>query len=53
MYRSKLRYPGQIVMIGRLNSGAWFIEGIEGDFSSIEEIEKFLEDELELIVVKQ
>lgn len=54
MYRSKKNFPGQVIMAGQLDSGLWYIEGVDGEtFDSIEAIEKYLDDELEHIVVKQ
>lgn len=50
-YRSKKKYPGKVISIGRYNTGKWYIDGYETPlFDSVEEIEQFLDDELEMIV---
>lgn len=58
LYRSKKKFPGKVIGIGRLNNGYWFIESEDipreqNRFNSLEEIEKYLDDEFELIVPVQ
>lgn len=57
-YRSKKKFPGKAIKMGVLNSGYWFVEGLDlpvekNKFNSIEEIEKLFDDEFELIVPLQ
>lgn len=57
-YRSKRKFPGKAIKMGVLNSGYWFVEGLDvpteqNKFNSIEEIEKLFDDEFELIVPLQ
>ena len=50
LYRSKKKYPGKVINVGRYDINKWYVEGIDTLFESVEEIEDFLDDDLELIV---